>query len=1172
MRRTPVRMLLALSIAAPLFAQDLAGRLESHAAALPPASASHLGRLTPALLNRLSPGATDSVIVMLREAAGSSGAGGRDRQASLLDELTRLHAKGVHAYRIIDAVAATVSPAEAVRLAADPAVVEVVPDRAIPLSPRGLTAPSSGATAHAAAHTAAALPPLVPPASLQPKELHPACTQGSTPSLEPEALQLTHTAFSNPTVPQAQRLRTPQGRRIDGSGVKVAYMAEGIDINNPDFIRANGSHVFVAYKDFTGDGPNAPTTAGEAFIDAGSIAAQGRKVYDVNNYLRNKLSAPCPIRILGMAPGASLVGLRVFGKANMTTNAGFLAAIDYAVNVAHVDVLNESFGGNPFPDLASDPLVQADAAAIAAGVTVTVSTGDAGVNNTIGSPASSSGIISVGASTQFREYLQAGNSGAQLGSGYVSNNISSLSSGGFTQHGPRTVDVLAPGDLSWAPCTANTVKYSDCMDLNQKPSDLFESGGTSESAPLTAGEAALVIQAYRSTHGGANPSPALIKQIIMSSATDLGIPAQQQGAGLIDSYRAVQMALSYRDAQGSPAPHDRALLINDTTAFGATAARNTPERFSFTVTNEGSAPQIVAPRVRTLGRTLFRESFTRYLDPFSDPNVFVDANGNGRAYLEQPFRVPAGVQSLDLSLAYGVSLQSSALVRFSVFDPRNRLIGYSEPQSSGGGSGFGQVSIRNPLPGVYRAIVFTRHPLFAVGTTPPTQATYHGPVELTVAALRFTPSGSVFPAGRLIQPGASATFTVRVRTPATPGDRGMEVVFPSPSGTTTLLGALPISLRSLVPLGPRGGSWTGTLTGGNGRQGAGNVQTFAFDVPPGLRDMELALAVADPNSNLEGVLVDPSGQPAEVQTTVAALDASFNPSFYTRAMQFFRRNPAPGRYQFLLLINNTVAGTATSQRFQASIRFNGVQVRARGVPDNPATVLRAGKAAYATISLNNNGLVTKDYFVDARLAMQGPVALQAPFSYSTTLPITASQNLPPFLVPPAVNRVDVVATSPSQISLDVTAEAGAPPFGFTGSPSLSQTASPFFDPTTGLYMAVASLSGSELASAFLLTAPAELGPFGSSAGPSTVEVRTTAYGQPFDRAVTAATGDLWSPFSDVNNALELPPQSSGSIRVRFVPQGQPGAVVRGYLYLDTYNFNSSSGDEVAAIPYAYTIG
>ena len=58
----------------------------------------------------------------------------------------------------------------------------------------------------------------------------------------------------DPAIPQAQNLAT-------GRGVKVAFFADGLDINNPDFIRADGSHVFIDYRDFTAEGPNAPSGA-----------------------------------------------------------------------------------------------------------------------------------------------------------------------------------------------------------------------------------------------------------------------------------------------------------------------------------------------------------------------------------------------------------------------------------------------------------------------------------------------------------------------------------------------------------------------------------------------------------------------------------------------------------------------------------------------------------------------------------------------------------------------------------------------------------------------------------------------------------------------------------------------------------------------------------------------
>src|SRR5262249_50816040 len=150
----------------------------------------------------------------------------------------------------------------------------------------------------------------------------------------------TNTAFGDATTPQAQNL-------VTGAGVRVGWIADGIDVNNPDFTRADGSHVFVDYQDFSGEGPNAPSDAAEAFGDASSIAAQGRQVYDLAQFVNaaHPLPPGCNITVRGMAPGASLVGLKVFGNAPTAPASRFIQAIDYAVNVAQVDVLNESFGG-----------------------------------------------------------------------------------------------------------------------------------------------------------------------------------------------------------------------------------------------------------------------------------------------------------------------------------------------------------------------------------------------------------------------------------------------------------------------------------------------------------------------------------------------------------------------------------------------------------------------------------------------------------------------------------------------------------------------------------------------------------------------------------------------------------------------------------------------------------
>ncbi len=331
-----------------------------------------------------------------------------------MSELSQVHAQHVRSFKVADAVAATVSKAEAARLATNPTVAAVIPDSVV----KG--APSQALTKAAAQEAGTAAGPGVCPAP------------GAKPLLEPEALSVTHTASDDPSAKTARSLG------YTGAGVKVAYIAEGIDIDNPDFIRADGSHVFADYEDFTGDGPNAPTSGGEAFLDASAIAAQGRQVYDISHFGAHPLPTPCDVRIEGVAPGASLYGFKVFGNTNFSTTSAILQSIDWAVNVDHVDVINESFGFNPFPDNGSADAVKLfDDMAVAAGVTVTVSSGDAGPTSTQGSPSTDPNVISVGASTTFRWLAQTDYAAARTfaPNGWLNDNVSTLSSSGVTADG-----------------------------------------------------------------------------------------------------------------------------------------------------------------------------------------------------------------------------------------------------------------------------------------------------------------------------------------------------------------------------------------------------------------------------------------------------------------------------------------------------------------------------------------------------------------------------------------------------------------------------------------------------------------------------------------------------------------------------------------------------------------
>jgi hypothetical protein len=1106
---------------------------------------------TPDEAQQLAQGTPSDVIVILRDqladappvrkAMSGRASAVANSQRSLITELQQGRTRQFHAFSTINAFATSVSPAEAAHLATHPEVMAVVPDLPI-RARRAKSAPSSEIPSTIAAVSGGS-----------------SATTALCNTLEPEALQITNTAFANAATPQAQEVRDGNGVPVTGAGVKVAYIADGLDPTVAGFIRPDGSSVFIDYEDFTGDPGGTPTAGGEAFGDASSIAAQDTPngeplFFDISKFVvpHYALPSPCNVRIRGMAPGASLVGLNVFSSLGFTSTSTFVQAIEWAVSHDDVDVINESFGGNPFPDTDNDPISLADAAAVKAGVTVVVSTGDAGTAGTLGSPSTDNGVIAVGATNQWRVYLQTHDGAIPLTpkGGFINNNISAFSSAGFAQHNARTVDVVAPGDSGWALCSSNTALFVDCTDFNGNPSAFELFGGTSESSPLTAGEAALVIQAYRSTHRGADPSPALVKQIILSTATDLGAPSQEQGAGLINSLAAVNAALSIDDSHGRPKGRGTVVLASPN-ASAITDMPGSRQVHSYTVSNPGATAVQLAPALETLGQAVAGNTLSLALDPAKDL-TFINSSGGTRAYIKKTFKVPAGVQHLDAAIAFQIDLSSSAspLVLFALLDPSGNQAAYSIPQGSG--NGYGHVDVVSPAAGTWTAIVWTR----PAGTA----GSYSGPVQFTWSAENFTKLGTVWPAKLTLAPGQSQTLTTQFFMPSEPGDLGAAIRL-HPSGGV-VLSEIPVSLRTIIPTTSTGANFTGALTGGNGRPGAGPTQTFVFDVPTNVSNMSLSLDISDPGYILEGILVDPNGMELSVQPN---LDPSGNPVF---ALQMFKNNPQAGQWQFVLLLNYFSSGNQTSLPFTAHIGFNGARVVATGLPQSKGVTVSASKTTTATISVLNTGAVTQLYFADARLAATAAIALPAVQSpacaESTMLPGTCGQ----FVLPPETTGIQFTAKSTVPINMDAFNDVGFLE-GVTGAPDI-------FAKKTGPNSVVASLTEPSIPWGTWNVVPALIGPF-SSVGALTKPVTMTAVAttKRFDSTVSADSGDLWADSTlgtNTFNPLVLGSGEAGTITLTIKPSaGEVGKTVTGFIYIDTFSPVVGTGDEVVQIPYAYTV-
>ena len=275
--------------------------------------------------------------------------------------------------------------------------------------------------------------------------------------------------------------------------IVIAVVDTGIDGGHTDL----GGGKIIGWKDFINNQPTPYDDNSHGTHVAGTAAGTG---------------AASGGAYQGVAPGASLVGVKVLDGGGGGTLSGVADGVQWVINNKNtygIEILSMSLGASGCAD-GTDSLSSLINAAAGAGIVPVLAAGNSGpLKCTVGTPGAASEAVTVGAV-------------ADPGEGGV--NLAYFSSRGPTADGRLKPDIVAPGVNIMAPETGT--------------SGYVNKSGTSMATPFVSGVAALMLHA--------NPllSPQQVKGHLTTNADDWGAAGCDidYGCGVIDPYAAIEAA------------------------------------------------------------------------------------------------------------------------------------------------------------------------------------------------------------------------------------------------------------------------------------------------------------------------------------------------------------------------------------------------------------------------------------------------------------------------------------------------------------------------------------------------------------------------------------------------------------------------------------------------------
>lgn len=290
--------------------------------------------------------------------------------------------------------------------------------------------------------------------------------------------------------------------RFSREDVVIAIIDTGIDTGHQDL-----TGKVIAWKDWVNGRTSPYDDHGHGTHVAGIAAGRGA----------------ANAAYTGVAPGASLVGLKVLNSAGSGSLSDVQAAVEWCIankDAYNIRIISMSLGTSQSSD-GTDGVSQAVNRAVDSGIVAVVAAGNSGpARYTVGAPGAAARAITVGA------MADPGEKGFSL---------ASFSSRGPTRDERTKPDIAAPGVAIMAPKANSGNGYAAYS-------------GTSMATPFVAGTAALILDADPSL------TPAQVREILVTTAQDWGPAAQDidYGYGRLDAYAAVAKA-ARRSAGSGPA-------------------------------------------------------------------------------------------------------------------------------------------------------------------------------------------------------------------------------------------------------------------------------------------------------------------------------------------------------------------------------------------------------------------------------------------------------------------------------------------------------------------------------------------------------------------------------------------------------------------------------------------